>query len=381
MKLTCIQENLNNGLQTTGHLVNKNINLPILNNVLLEAKDGVLKLSSTNLEIGIIAEVRCKVETEGSFTIDAKLLSDYVSFLPNDQISLDLDADDFLKISCRSHETRIKGMQAEDFPVIPKIEKEKPFKVNIQAFKKALSQVMFSVANSETRPEIGGVYMNFNKFAPKSLFIVGTDSYRLAEKKLDLEEAGLPAQAGEEKEIIVPLKTLQEVARILGNIKEGNGAPETMEIYISENQILFAIDGSELISRLIEGIYPDYRQILPKETKTSVNVSVSELQKTIKTVALFSKTGIFDINIVFDPAKGLIVKAANIQVGESTASVDVDFTGEKNETTVNYRYLLDGLTNLSAEDASLSLVDANIPLILKAREGGDYLYIIMPIKQ
>lgn len=375
MKFTCLQENLNLGLQTTGHLVNKNINLPILNNVLLEAKDGVLKLSSTNLEIGIVSQVRCKVDVEGSFTVDAKLLSDYVSFLPNDQISIELDSDDFLKIACRNNETKIKGMKAEDFPVIPKLEKEKPFKVNIQELKKAVSQVLFSVANSETRPEIGGVYMNFNKFGAKSLFLVGTDSYRLAEKKLSLEEAG------EEKEIIVPLKTLQELSRILGNVKETNEAPGLLSVYISENQILFEAEGIELISRLVEGLYPDYRQILPKETKTTVTVSVSELTKTIKTVALFSKTGIFDINIVFDSAKGLIVKAANIQVGESTASVDVDFQGENNETTVNYRYLLDGLNNISAEDATLSLVDANIPLLLKPKESTDYLYIIMPIKQ
>jgi len=375
MKLTCLQENLNLGLQTTGHLVNKNINLPILNNVLLEAKDGMLKLSSTNLEIGIVSQVRCKVDEEGSFTVDAKLLSDYISLLPNDQISFALEPDEFLKVACRSSETKIKGMQAEDFPVIPSIEREKPFKVNIKEFKKAISQVLFAVANSETRPEIGGVYMNFNKFTPKSLFIVGTDSYRLAEKKVELEDAG------EEKEIIVPLKTLQELARILGTIKEVIGAPEFLDIYISENQILFVTEGIELISRLIEGVYPDYRQIIPKETKTTVTVSVSELQKTIKTVALFSKTGIFDINMLFEPAKGLVVKAANIQVGESTATVDVEFIGQLNETTVNYRYLLDGLSNLGVEDATLSLVDSNIPLLLKSKDGGDYLYIIMPIKQ
>ncbi|NQT49142.1 DNA polymerase III subunit beta [Candidatus Kuenenbacteria bacterium] len=375
MKLTCLQENLNFGLQTTGHLVNKNINLPILNNVMLEAKDGSLRLASTNLEIGISCVVRCKVEKEGLFTVDARLLSEYVNLLANDQVNMELLADDFLKVACLNSKTKIKGIAADDFPVIPKIDKEKPFKVKISDFKKAISQVIFSVSTSETRPEISGVFMSFNKIAKGKLLMVGTDSYRLAEKAVNLEENQ------EEQDVIVPLKTLQEVLRILNNLKDQANAVEDLEIYISENQILFTCDSIELISRLLEGQYPDYKQIIPTETKTKAVCSTSELTKAIKKVALFSKTGIFDINLVFEAQKGLTVQATNTQVGESKTDVDVEFTGETNDTTLNYRYLLDGLNNIDTSEVEISLVDNNLPCLIKPKDGSDYLYIVMPIKQ
>jgi DNA polymerase III subunit beta len=375
MKLTCIQENLNFGLQSTGHLVNKNVNLPILNNVLVEATTGGLKLSSTNLEIGISCQVRCKVEVEGSFTVDAKLLSDYVNLLPNEQINIDLEKDNNLKISCRNSNTKIKGIAADDFPVIPVIEKVNPYKIKIKDFKKALAQVIFAVSVSETRPEISGVLMSFNKLEKNKLFMVGTDSYRLTEKNLPVEGND------EEKEVIVPMKTLQETLRILNGLKDQATAEEDLEIYLSENQILFTCGGVELISRLIEGQFPDYKQIIPTETKTRAVIATSELTKAIKTVALFSKTGIFDINLIFDPSKGMTMRATNTQVGESKSDLEVAYEGDANETTLNYRYILDGLSNITADEVELGLVDSNIPFIMKPKGDDSYTYIIMPIKQ
>jgi len=375
MKLTCIQENLNFGLQSTGHLVNKNVNLPILNNVLVEATNGGLKLSSTNLEIGISCQVRCKVEVEGSFTVDAKLLSDYVNLLPNEQINIDLEKGNNLKISCRNSNTKIKGIVADDFPVIPVIEKTNAFKIKIKDFKKALAQVIFAVSVSETRPEISGVLMSFNKLEKNKLFMVGTDSYRLTEKNIPVESNG------EEKEVIVPMKTLQETLRILNGLKDQSGTEEDLEIYLSENQILFTCGGVELISRLIEGQFPDYKQIIPTETKTKAVIATSELTKAIKTVALFSKTGIFDINLNFDPSKGMTMQATNTQVGESKSDLEVAYEGEANETVLNYRYILDGLSNITADEVELSLVDSNIPFIMKPKGDDSYTYIIMPIKQ
>lgn len=375
MKITCLQENLNLGLQMTGHLVNKNINLPILNNVLIEAKEGGLKLSCTNLEIGINCFVRCKVEKEGSFTIEGKLLSEYVNLLPNDQIEMELQENDFFQVKCKNYQTKIKGIEATDFPVIPQIEKNNAYKINLAEFKKAISQVVFAVAPSETRPEISGVLLSFNKVEKNKIVMVGTDSYRLAEKKIECNNNK------EEQEVIVPLKTFQELLRILSNIKDQSNGPEEIEIHLSENQILFVIDGIELISRLIEGQYPDYKQIIPQEAKTKVLATTSELVKMIKTVSLFSKTGIFDINFVFEPGRGLILKATNTQVGESVSELDVEFTGDKNETILNYRYLLEGLNNIETGEVEVSLVDGNIPCLIKPKENDDYLYIVMPIKQ
>ena len=372
MKLTCLQENLNFGLQTTGHLVNKNINLPILNNVLLEASEGSLKLSSTNLEIGISCVVRCKTDKPGSFTMDARLLADYINLLSNDQVNVELSENDFVKIACGNSRTKMKGINADDFPVIPKLEKENPYKVKVSEMKKAISQVIFAVSSSETRPEIGGVFVSFNKIEKGKLVMVGTDSYRLAEKKIAVTDNE------KEQDVIVPLKTLQELLRILNNLK---GDQEVLEIYVSDNQILFASDSVELISRLVEGQYPDYKQIIPQESKTKVIASTSEMTKAIKKVALFSKSGIFDIHLVFEAQKGLTVNATNTQVGESSSDVDVEFSGETNDTTLNYRYLLDGLGNLDSPDVDVSLVDNNLPCMLKAKDKDDYLYIVMPIKQ
>ncbi|MFH0780278.1 MAG: DNA polymerase III subunit beta [Parcubacteria group bacterium] len=374
MKLTCTQENLNFGLQTTGHLANKNVNLPILNNVLLEAKEGILKLSSTNLEIGISGFVRCKVDKEGSFTVDARLLSDYVNLLNNDQVKIELKPDDFLQISCGNSETKIKGLIADDFPVIPKIEKEKPYGVKTADFKNALSQVLFAVSTSETRPEIGGVLICFNKQKNK-LTIVGTDSYRLAEKIINLDKNQ------DEKDVIVPVKTLHELLRILNNLSGQSSESEELNIYLSDNQILFTCGNIELISRLIEGQYPDYKQIIPKNFKTKVVASSSELAKIIKTVALFSKSGIFDINLLFEPAQGIVAKSANTQIGESTSVLEVEYEGEINETVLNHRYLLDAINNIGAQEVEISLIDNNIPCILRPKGDDSYLHIIMPIKQ
>jgi len=375
MKFTCLQENLNFGLQATGHLVNKNINLPILNNVLLEANNSGVKLSSTNLEIGISCHVRCKVDVEGAFTADARLLSEYISLLPNDQVNLELAKDDFLKVACRSSETKIKGIVADDFPVIPKIEREVAYKINIKDFKKALAQVVFAVANSESRPEISGVLMSFNKIKPGMVHLVGTDSYRLTEKALAVSDNK------EERDVIVPVKSLQEVLRVLGLVKEQENQIDALQVFVSDNQILFSCDGIELISRLIEGQFPDYKQIIPTETRTQVVVSTAELVKSIKAVALFSKLGIFDVNLKFNSSKGLIIQATNSQLGESKSEMAVAFSGDDNETTLNYRYLLDGLNNISAEEVELSLVDGNVPFLVRPRGDDSYTYIVMPIKQ
>jgi DNA polymerase-3 subunit beta len=205
--------------------------------------------------------------------------------------------------------------------------------------------------------------------------MVGTDSYRLAEKKLDLVENK------EEKEVIVPFKTLQEVLRILNNFKDQAIGGDLVEIYISENQILFTCNGIELISRLLEGQYPDYKQIIPQEIKTKVIGSSTEIVRAIKKVALFSKAGIFDINLIFEAQKGLTVQSVNAQIGESKTDIDVEFTGETNDTTLNFRYLLDGLNNIDSGDVEISLVDNNLPCIVKQKNSNDYLYLVMPIRQ
>ncbi|MFH0814937.1 MAG: DNA polymerase III subunit beta [Candidatus Falkowbacteria bacterium] len=374
MKFVCTQENLNGGLSVVGHLSTKNINLPILNNILMEVKEDYIKLSTTNLEIAITCIVRGKVEKIGKFTADSKLLADYIALLPRENVEISLVENDFLKVDCKKFHTKVKGIAAEDFPIIPEISKENFIKVNLADIRNAISQVAFSVSSSETRQELAGVLF---KLDGVNLVLAATDSYRLAEKKITIEESTIK----EARKILVPLKTIQELLRILNAQKDINEKAELV-IYVSENQILFTFDSIELVSRIIEAQFPEYEQIIPTAFKTTIFVDKFELAKIIKTSALFAKTGIFDVNLDFaQKTSGLLVSSSNAQTGESMAELDVEFTGEDNKISLNYRYLLDGLNNMSANVVEISMIDNNKPLLVKPRDSKDYVYIVMPIRQ
>jgi len=285
MKFICTRENLNNGLSIVNHLASHNANLPILNNVLIVAKDGLITLATTNLEIGVKVVVRGKIETEGAYTIPARLFSDFVSLLPNENVNVELDSDG-LDISCKNSQTQIKGMSAEDYPLIPDISTEKKIIIDMQLFRETLSQTVFAATLDDNRPEISGVLFNFKG---EDLTVAATDSYRLAEKRIKVE-------GSINQKIIIPLKTLQELGRILSNSMQ-----KKIELYLNENQVAFNTENIVLTSRLIDGNYPDYEQIIPNEEKTKTTVKVSDLVKAVKGAALFCKTGINDIKMTIIP--------------------------------------------------------------------------------
>ena len=374
MKFTILQENLKEALYIVGHITGKNINLPILNNVLIKAEQGNINFISTDLELGIINKKRGKVDKEGEYTFDSKILFDYISLLPNKKIDLELIEDE-LNINCESYNTKIKGQNPEEFPLIPEIENSETYLVKVKNLKKSLSQVIFATSNSETRMELTGVLFEINN---NELFLVATDSYRLAEKKVKLE-----GKNQKNIRVIVPTKTTQELTRILSNIKDGSETEEAnVEIKISENQIKFLISNTEIISRLIEGQYPDYKQIIPGKSNTKAIISKQELVRAVKMSSLFSKTGINDINLDFPADKNKIVVSSVMgQSGENITETDALVTGLDNGIVVNFRYLLDCLNNISSENVVLEISDANTPCIIKAEGDDDYLYIIMPIKQ
>ena len=369
MKFTCTQENFNKALSNVSHIAGRSVTLPILNNILLEVKDGLINLSSTNLEIGIKTQLRGKIEKEGSFTVQAKLLADYINLLPKEKISLELK-DQTVYIECQKHETYIKGLESSDFPVIPEVNTDKKVKLKSIDLKKALNQVMFSVTLDESRPEISGIFFSISN---NKLLLVGTDSYRLAEKSIALTDS-----SGEEHKIIVPLRTLQELNRILSETNQ-----EEIIIYINDSQIMFVLeDEVELVSRLIEGQYPDYKQIIPTESKTQTKVKVEELSRIIKSVSLFCKPGVNDVKLnLLEEKNELIVSAANSGIGENTVTLSTEISGIDNEVVFNYRYFLDGLSNLGEDEVVLELVNDNSPGVMKADKNGNYLYIVMPIKQ
>lgn len=364
MKFSCTQENFSRGLNTVSHIASKNVSLPVLNNVLITAEKGVIKLTTTNLEIGINCQVRGKIEKEGKITTQAKLLADYVNSLPNERVDLAVEGDN-LKIKCGQAQTNIKGSSVEDFPLIPKVERKKSFSLKTGDFKKAITQVIYAAASDETRPEISGIFV---KCAANEIIMAATDSYRLAEKRVKSQKTS------QSEGVIVPAKTLMELNRVL------NEETEEINFFINDNQALFIFNGIEMVSRLIEGQYPDYQQIIPTGGKTKVEVNTQEFIKRVKTTSLFCKPGINDISLEIKKEE-IIVSASNSQLGQNVSNLTAKVEGEENSIVFNYRYLLDGLASIETEELILELTDNASPGLIRPKGLGDYTYIIMPIRQ
>lgn len=370
MKLQILQENLKSGLFVVGHIAGKNPNLPILNNVMIDANEGNIRLVSTNLEIGVSCLLRGKVDQAGTFTVDAKIFNDFISVLPNKKIDVNLDGEK-LHIETDGYQTKINGQNSEEYPLIPTVERSLGFRVDLQKFKEALAQVIFAVSNSNTRLELTGILLNFIQ---NKIVMVSTDSYRLAEKSLEVKRIGEG-----DVSVIIPAKTMQEVLRIIGGSKS---SISEIEVYINENQILFTYDSIEIVSRLIEGQYPDYKQIIPNASKTEAKVVVSDLSRAIKAASLFTKSGVNDINLDLPLGKNkLIISSASGQTGENITELEAQVGGEDNGVVVNYRYLMDGLNSANNDIVEIKVVDGNTPLIIRPQGIDDYLYLIMPIKQ
>jgi DNA polymerase-3 subunit beta len=374
MRLISLQENLKKGLNIVGHVTTKNINLPILNNILIRAEKGNIELISTNLEIGVVYQLRGKIEQDGEFTVDSKLVTEYVNLLSGGEKVKIEQKESELKIECGNYKTKIKGESAKEFPLIPVIPKNDYYSCRAEELKKALNSVIFSVSTSENRIELSGVLFVFNK---NKLSLVATDSYRLAEKEIGVAGFG----TAEEHRIIVPARTTQELLRILSNFDKLDSTEEgEIRIYLTENQVLFTLDSVSLISRLINGHYPDYKQIIPTKSQTSVLVERGELTRAIKAAALFSKTGINDVTLHFTKNK-ITVSAFSGASGESQTEVAAEIVGVDNEIIINFRYLIDGLNNIESDMVKIEILNSNSPCLLKPEPDDNYLYIVMPIKQ
>lgn len=380
MKLSCTRENLYKGLAITSHISTKNVNLPILNNVLLRVDGGGLKLISTNLEIAITCHVRGKVEQQGEYTVPSKLLFDYVSLLPNDQVDIDL-LDDALSVTCKRTKTKINGIPANEFPLVPPVTGSKKYSVSVSELKNALTETLFATATNESRPELAGVYMAFHPEAAgkKKMIMAATDSYRLAETIVNISGG-----SDESSSVILPQKTLSELNRILALFKDDVEAAPAVEIELSDNQIVFQYGSVELTSRTIEGNYPDYRQIIPTDTKTTATFDRAVFAQAVKTASLFSKTGLFDITVDLDPEDGsLRLSASDSTRGENMVTVSGEVSGSENKITLNSRYLLDGVNAMSSAEITLQVIDGANPCIMTPKDMPEeqYQYIIMPIRQ
>lgn len=364
MKFTSTQENLANGISLVAGLAGRAAGLPILNNVLLEAKNGVLTVSVTNLEIGIKAEIRGKVENEGSFTVNAKVFSDYIHVLPSSNVTIEL-VENQLKVICDNFQTKIRGQKSDEFPIIPMLEEKEPINIEGKNLKQALSQTTFATSFDEMRPEINGILFNVSE---KNIVLVATDSYRLAEKKIPIEKSVL------EQSVIIPLKALQEVERVIGN------GDSKVQLFLQESQVMFRIGPTVIVSRIIEGNFPDYHQIIPTGHSTQSQIDTSQLIQATRAAALFARTGINDIHLRFMKNK-VEVKTTNSQLGEQQTVVESVINGKEVNVTFNYKYLLDGLQASQGNTITLEIYSTTSPVVMRDNTDKDFLYLIMPIKQ
>jgi len=374
MKIIILKENLNAGLNIVGRVAGKNLTLPILNNILLSTEQNFLSLSSTDLELGIKYWCLGKIEKEGSLTVPAKILSSFVNLLPEKKIEIE-DKNQTLYINCENNKTQIKGLDAKDYPIIPKIEDETFVELDIAPFCEGLSQVVDFAAINQARPELSGVYLNFQK---DRVQITTTDSFRLAEKTLYFEE-----KINKECSLILPQKTARELVNIFSE-KTGK-----LKLHFSPNQILFEYPMAEMqrpqiqiISRLIEGDYPDYQSIIPKKQEARVVLFKNELLNQIKTASIFSGKG-NEVKVKIDPKKKEVeIFSQSPELGENRAILKGEISEESKEleTVFNYRFLVDGLANIKSSKVIFELNGEDGPAVLRPEGDNNYLYVVMPIK-
>jgi len=376
MKFACTQENLSQGLSIVGHISGKSVNLPILGNVLLKTEGGNLKCSSTNLEIAVSTVVRGKTEMEGEYTVPAKLFADYISLLPQGKVELEL-VDEGLKVSAQGQETVIRGMSSQEFPLIPKLAKSSVATCKAADVRKAISQVVFACSTSESRPELSGVACFFGGAAgPGNVAFAATDSYRLAESVIPFEGNAFSST------LIVPSRTMLEATRILTAYKDELGVPEDVEWAIAENQLVITFGNTELVSRLIEGAFPDYRNFMPTQFASTAIMDRGEMQKAVKSASLFSRQGLYDVHLHLNASDSLMeVRSADQGTGKTQSSIGVEVTGGETELVVNFKYLGDGLSAISAPKVKFMMNDSMSPMLV-VPEGGDeqYRYLVMPIR-
>ena len=361
MRISVLLDKFKRGLNAVDRIVASKNTLPILNNVLLKTEDNQVILSATDLEIGVNYYLGGKVEEEGSITIPGRVLSNFVNSLNEEKISLET-TNGVLSAKTSKSEANINGMSAEDFPIIPKVVGREVLEIDGNVLKTAISQVVFSASYDESRPVLTGVYFIIDN---GTLKLVATDSYRLAEKTINLATAG-------KAEFIVPVKTINELQRIL------SGA-EKVKLVVSENQVMFLLPDMDLTSRIIEGEYPNYEQIIPKTFKTQTKVTTSELATTIKTASFFARENANNVKLTFQKDH-ILVEATSSQLGNFKSQIPCEVNGEENEVSFNAKYLLDALSGVDSARVSLEMIGKMNPGVIRPDNGSGIMYIIMPLR-
>lgn len=374
MRVSCLQENLARGLNIVGRAVSTRSTLPVLANVLLSTDENRLKLSATNLEIVITCWIGAKVEEEGATTVPARTLADLVSALPQEQVHMALAKEtETLHVSCARTEANIKGIDAQEFPLVPEAEENGRIRLEAPLFKEMISQVTFAAATDDARPTLTGIYTHFEG---DTITMAATDGFRLSRRS-----AQFPGYVEKPRTVIIPARALDELARIMSDDVE--------EFYLmmpeNRNQIVFDLESVLLVSQLIDGNFPDFQSVIPKQHKTRSVLQTASLLKACKTADIFAREASHTARIHIEPGNEMsggyaVISATSVETGDNEAQVDADVDGDAVELSFNVKYLTDVLTVVGTPQVALETTSSVEPGVVKSVGEDDFLHIIMPMQ-
>lgn len=366
MKVIIGQSDLLDGLKTVSRAVSGQNTLPVLGNILIKAEGKKVHFSATNLEISIETSVDADVKNEGSITVPAKILTSYASLLDkNEDVELKLADGLALEVNSKTSKTKIKGISADEFPSITRVDSGVKLEISTKNFREMVQQVAFSAQENASRPILSGVLLKSDK---AGMSIAATDSYRLSEKKIK------PGKEVNDVVAVVPVRAIFEADRL------ATGG-DTIFIKISDNQVAFSVDGTELVSRLIEGQFPDYHQILPKSHKTTAIVNRDALSLAVRRVSIFAKENNQHMKLEFLNDGTLTVSTDSTEIGEERTTIPVTLEGATNVIALNADYVLDVLGALSGEEnIKIELEGKLNPAVFKQEKDSDFIHLIMPLK-
>ncbi len=381
MKVSCLQDRLAKGLAIVGRAVTSRV-LPVLSNVLIAADDARVKLAATNLEIGITCWIGGKVEEEGATTVPARLLTEYVNSVPRDaKIDMSLDVrTQTLNLRCGQHDSRIKGIDASEFPVIPTGDGAQPLPVHAETFRRMLEQVLFAAATDETRPILTGV---LTEISGSTLTLAAADGFRLA-----MREYTLSQPASEPISIIVPARAYHELGRIISQVEMEEDANLDIIIAPLQNQILFQLHNADpnvdLVSQLIEGKFPDIRAIIPTAWNTRVIVDTAAFLEALRLAYLFARDSANIVRLNITPGSGatagsIQIAASSPEKGDNVSNLEAAVEGEPIEIAFNVRYLIDAVSAIDEPEVVLETSAPSRPGVIRPNGNPQYVNVIMPM--
>ncbi|KKW18916.1 MAG: DNA polymerase III subunit beta [Candidatus Sungbacteria bacterium GWC2_49_10] len=363
MKAICAKEVFEYSISLAERFTGKNINLPALNTILIEAANNTLIITATNLEYAVQVSVPAKIQSPGKVAVPAKVLTQVIQSIQEENIDLE-GKQETLVVKTTSREGKIIGVRSDDFPLIPKIKKTHTYTFSSLALVDGIAKILPAVSISEFKPELNGIFF---KIAPKELTLAATDTFRLAEKKIKIPDGEVEA-----KTFILPGKIGQEIVRIFGGYERG------VALSLGENQIEISTGDVRILSRLIDGMFPEYSAIIPKSFSTSLFLPKNEFANAIRSSSIFSSR-LQDVHLTFSPKK-VEIKAENAEIGLTTISLPCELTGKPLAINFNYRFLLDGVWGTSEDELFFGANDANAPALLRNKSDASFSYVIMPIR-